>query len=247
MSLLLLGGTGDARQLADSLHRRGVPLVYSIAGLVDRPRLECPVISGGFRQFGGLQRYLSSHRISAVLDATHPFAQRISDSAAAAARSLAIPCWRLLRPRWMPQAGDDWRLYRDWPTLLPALARHCRPLITVGQPPTNVLQQLHAAAPHQRQWFRAATAARNPLPSSAQWIEDRGPFSTDAELALMRRHRIDALVSKHSGGAATAAKLRAARALGVPVYLLARPPLRPVDREFSCIDHCVDHVQRHYQ
>jgi precorrin-6A/cobalt-precorrin-6A reductase len=54
-------------------------------------------------------------------------------------------------------------------------------------------------------------------------IRDRAPFNKDAERALMERERVDLVVTKNSGGTATAPKLAAARGLGIPVVLVARP------------------------
>lgn len=104
--ILLLGGTGDAVGLARQLAQAGVPLIYSIAGLVRHPDLPVPVISGGFSQYGGLEAYLSQQGITGVLDATHPYATNISKAAVQAATSRQIPIWRYLRAGWQAGPGD---------------------------------------------------------------------------------------------------------------------------------------------
>jgi precorrin-6A/cobalt-precorrin-6A reductase len=244
VKLLLLGGTVEARQLAQDLSRQGVEVIYSIAGLVRQPMLDCRVHSGGFGAQGGLRQFVMREAIGAILDATHPYAQRISATALAAARAQGIPLWRYQRPPWQAQAGDDWRTFDDW-SELPALLRGRRAVFfTAGQLTQAFVEQLQAqcADGEQRQVLRTATRPAIDLPASMTWIEDIGPFDIDSERALFERYRFDALVSKNSGGEATAAKLGAARARGVPVFLLRRPPSSAADAEFSEPRQCLDFV-----
>ena len=138
MSLLILGGTADARRLTEKLHQQGMALVYSVAGLVRTPDVSCEIISGGFTQFGGLAEYLrlrSKDRkpISAILDVTHPYANKMSGNAVLAAKEMAIPCWRFQRPAWEMQEGDHWQLFENWELLLPALAGYQSIFFTAGQ------------------------------------------------------------------------------------------------------------------
>lgn len=240
MRLLLLGGTSEAKSLAQDLHQRGVELVYSIAGLVRQPDLPCEVISGGFSRIGGLETYLREAGITRVLDATHPYAARMSRRAVEASAAVGIPCWRYLRPAWQRRANDNWHHFDDWRRLGLALADHRSVLFTCGR-----LDQAFADALYQdtrdigqRQWYRSATRPHFELPPSMTWIEDIGPFTVEAERALMQRLKTDALVSKNSGGDHASAKLEVARARGIPVYLLRRKALPPADREFGDVDAC---------
>ncbi len=63
------------------------------------------------------------------------------------------------------------------------------------------------------------------MPPDTRVLSARGPFTVEDETALLVEHRIDVLVTKDSGGAATAAKLTAARDRGLPVVMVRRPPL----------------------
>lgn len=244
MKLLLLGGTADARQLAQGLQRCGVDVIYSIAGLVRQPELDCRVLSGGFSALGGLQQFVLREAISAILDATHPYAQRMSATALAVARAQGIPLWRYQRPPWLAQAGDDWHTFDDWPELAPLLHARRSVFFTAGQLTQAFVEQLqaHCAAGGQRQILRTASQPEIELPESMTWIEDIGPFAIDSERELFERYRFDALVSKNSGGAATAAKLEVARERGVPVFLLRRPLLAAADAEFSEAGLCLDFI-----
>jgi precorrin-6A/cobalt-precorrin-6A reductase len=244
MKLLLLGGTADAQQLAQGLHQRGVEVIYSIAGLVRQPKLECRVISGGFSAKGGLEQFVEVEDIAAIVDATHPYAQRMSDTAVAVACTRSIPVWRYQRPPWQTQQGDDWQAFDDW-SALPALLQSKRSVFfTAGQLTQSFIDNLQSstAAVEQRQCLRTAIRPPVTLPDSMTWIEAIGPFDIDAERALFEHHAIDALVSKNSGGAATVAKLVVARERGVPVFLLRRPVLAAADAEFSEVGQCLTFV-----
>ena len=158
MTVLLLGGTSDAITLAHFVHRRGIKLIYSIAGLVRQPELPCEVISGGFSRFGGLRAYLDSEPISLLIDATHPYAAQMSTTAAQMTAETGIPCWRYLRPPWAPQAGDNWHEFERWEQLADALFDHEAVFFTVGRLPQNFVDSLYLWSSNnaQRQWVRSA-------------------------------------------------------------------------------------------
>jgi precorrin-6A/cobalt-precorrin-6A reductase len=224
--VLLLGGTGDALQIARQLASRDV---YSLAGLGRVPQgLACAVRVGGFGGSEGLARYIESEGIALVIDATHPYAVQMSANAAAACRAAGVPCWALRRAGWTPRAGDDWRMVDGWDALTDAIRPFRRVLFTSGREPLSHLDEIPA---HQFWIVRCLDAhAGN---DRARIIDARGPFDIDGERALFALNGIDVLVTKNSGGAATQAKLDVARELKVPVVMLKRPVLPAVDREFE--------------
>lgn len=218
--MLLLGGTGEARELAAALMRDGVPVISSLAGRVASPRLpEGEVRSGGFGGPEGLAQWLAENRIAAVVDATHPFAQRISASAAIACERVGLPLLRLERPGWSARPGDDWRWVADTPAAAAAIAGlGTRVFLTTGRQGLSAFADVPA-------WFlvRCIDRPEPPLPARHELLLDRGPYTLDGELALIDRHGVDLLVTKDSGGRLTEAKLAAARARDVPVIVIARP------------------------
>ncbi|EWC64110.1 Cobalt-precorrin-6x reductase [Actinokineospora spheciospongiae] len=221
LTVLVLGGTAEARALAAVLHERpGTRVVSSLAGRVARPRLPVGEVRvGGFGGPDKLAEYLRAESVAAVVDATHPFAERISASAATAARAAAVPLVLLRRPGWTPRPGDTWHRVDDLTAaaaLLPDLGD--RVFLTTGR------QGLPAFAT-AGQWFlvRCVDPPDPPLPARCELLLDRGPYTLDGELALMRAHRVEVLVTKDSGGPLTAAKLDAARELGLPVVVVRRP------------------------
>jgi precorrin-6A/cobalt-precorrin-6A reductase len=224
--VLLLGGTGDALQIARQL---GAANVYSLAGLGRVPQgLACDVRVGGFGGSEGLARYIERERISLVIDATHPYAAQMSANAAAACRETGVPCWALRRAAWTPQAGDDWRMVNGWEGLIDAIRPFRRVLFTSGREPLAHLDEIPA---HQFWLVRCLDA--HPGNERARIIDARGPFDIDGERALFALNGIDVLVTKNSGGAATQAKLEVARERKMPVVMMERPTLADVDREFD--------------
>ena len=225
-SVLVLGGTAEARALAAALVTTGQPVISSLAGRVRDPVLPAGEVRvGGFSTaeldgVEGLATFLLERRIAVVVDATHPYAATISAHAAAAVARTGTPLLRLERPGWSDHPDADrwsWVAATDEAVRVGADAR--RPLLTTGR------QSLAAFLP----WADAAVTARvvDPpefdLPASWHLIRSRGPYERSGELALMRAARTDLLVTKDSGGTHTAAKLAAAGDLGVPVLVLARP------------------------
>jgi precorrin-6A/cobalt-precorrin-6A reductase len=223
--VLVLAGTTEAMALASLLAGRpDVEVTASFAGHTSSPApLPCAVRTGGFGGVDGLARALREGGYGALVDATHPFAAVMPHNAAAAASQVAVPRVRLLRPPWRPQPGDAWREVDDLAASAQALrafgAR--RVLLTVGR------LELAAFAPLVGVTFAVRSIEPpDPLPfdpAATTVIRDRGPFGLDDEIALMRRHGIDTLVTKNSGAEATAAKLAAARIVGVRVVMVRRP------------------------
>ncbi|SEH12855.1 cobalt-precorrin-6A reductase [Thermoleophilum album] len=225
--ILILGGTAEARELANALVASGERVVSSLAGRVSQPRLPAGEVRiGGFGGAAGLARWLKTHGVRAVVDATHPFAASISRHAVAACRDAGVPLIRIERPPWRPQPGDRWHYVPDVPSaadLVPKLAE--RVFLTIGR------QQLAAFASVDRCWFliRCVEQPNAPLPARHQLLLDRGPFTFEGELTLLDEHAIELLVTKESGGPQTEAKLAAARARGLPVVVIRRPPRPPAE------------------
>jgi len=223
--LLILGGTGEAAALAHRLGRLpGLGIVTSLAGRTRAPAaVPGEMRSGGFGGVEGLQRYLSERAIDFVIDATHPFAARITANAAAACTAVEIPRLVLLRPPWQPHPSDRWVSVPDAQTaasVLTDLGR--RVFLSTGRQDLAPFANLHGI------WFLVRTidepVAALPL-ANYEVILGRGPFSAEDEADLMRAHGIAVLLSKNSGGQATYGKIDAARRLGLPVVMIGRPAL----------------------
>lgn len=221
-NVLVLGGTAEARRLAAALH--GDPafaVTSSLAGRVAVPALPCgDVRIGGFGGVDGLAGWLRRHGVDAVVDATHPFAARMTANAVAATTAARVPLLVLRRPGWAAGPGDRWHRVPDAAAaaaLLPDLG--VRVFLATGRGDLAAFAGLDA-------WFllRAVDPPPPPLPARHRLVLARGPFTADAERALLREHRVDVLVARDSGGELTAAKLVAARELGLPVVLMDRPP-----------------------
>jgi precorrin-6A/cobalt-precorrin-6A reductase len=235
MRVLLLGGTAEARALAARLHR-DVDVINSLAGRVPDPALPVGQVRiGGFGGVDGMRRWLSEAAVDAVIDATHPYAATITAHAAAVCDELGVPHLVLARPAWDP--GDAIVVGSDAEAAKTVAAeRYSRVFLTTGRSGTAAFADVDA-------WFliRAVTAPDTAtLPLRHQLVLSRGPYQYDNELVLLRRHHIDALVTKNSGGAMTRPKLDAAAALGVMVVMVDRPPLPPNLVTVASVDDAVD-------
>jgi precorrin-6A/cobalt-precorrin-6A reductase len=221
MRVLLLGGTAEARSLADALVRDGVDVVSSLAGRVSRPRLPAGAVRvGGFGGVAGLRQALDGYDV--VVDATHPFAATISGSAAQACEEASVPLLRLARPGWSSLEGAArWHWVASHEDAASVAQRLGGPvLLTTGR------QSLHRFVPSlgaSSVLARVVDPVDVPLPETWSVLLARGPYTLEAELALMRDHRASVLVTKDSGGELTRAKLDAADALGVDVVVVRRP------------------------
>lgn len=221
MTVLILGGTAEARALARVLVDQGRPVVSSLAGRVSDPALPPgPVRIGGFGGPAGLRSYLVEHLISAVVDATHPFAAQISANAAVAASGAGRPLLRLQRPGWgQHPSAARWTWVADTDAALVAGGSARRPFLTTGR------QTLAAFLlwSDRDALVRVVDPPLFALPSRWRLLRSRGPYNSADERRLMAGHGTDLLVTKDSGGTHTAAKLDASDDLGIPVVVIARP------------------------
>jgi precorrin-6A/cobalt-precorrin-6A reductase len=244
MRLLILGGTTEATALAGRIaNRRDLDPVLSFAGRTRNPSPPpVPFRIGGFGGVAGLETYLNEWKNGAVIDATHPFAVQISRNAVAACRNVGLPIAGLTRPPWQRQNDDRWTNVADMAGAVRALGdRARRVFLTIG----GVQLVAFGQASHHR--FVVRTIDRPEGLSALTFhrlILARGPFSVEDEIALMRDEQIDTLVTKNSGGSATEAKIKAARALGIEVVIVDRPA--PEDyAAFHSIDGVLAWIEAH--
>jgi precorrin-6A/cobalt-precorrin-6A reductase len=224
MKILILGGTAEARQLANRLVGMGHDVITSLAGRTQNPILP----AGGLRmgKFGGipgLAAYLSVANIGRLVDATHPYAGQISINAVAAAQAAGVALVRYMRPAWEQQIGDDWLTVETAAEAAAALPPNADVLLTTGHTGLK-----HFLERDDCQFVvRTIEAPAMELPRHARLLQTRPPYTLIDEMALMEREGITHLVTKNSGGGQTAAKLEAARKLGVKVFMIARPAYGP--------------------
>lgn len=231
--------------MAVALAGRDVAATLSYAGRVDRPKAQpIPTRVGGFGGIDGLEHYLRDQEITHLVDATHPFAAAMSSNALAAAARVGVAHIVLTRPAWKPVAGDQWRNVRDINTAVATLAGPAqRVMLALGRMHVNAF----AAQPQHHYLLRFVDAPESPpvLPDHTV-IVDRGPFSVEGDVDLMRGHGIDLVICKNAGGKGAEAKLIAARQLGLPVVVIDRPQLAPrreahsVNEVLRWLDHAAD-------
>ncbi|UDF31559.1 UNVERIFIED_ORG: cobalt-precorrin-6A reductase [Roseateles sp. XES5] len=242
--ILILGGTGEARDLAARLAGRAdLAVTLSLAGrTLDPAPQPAPVRTGGFGGAAGLAAYLGGESIDLVIDATHPFARQISANARAASATTGVPLLRLERLGWDEQAGDRWRRVASMDEAVAALGVEPRRVfLAIGRQEAKAFD----AAPQHHYLVRSVDPVDPPLDApDVGYLLARGPFAPEAEIALLRDHRIDIVVSKNSGGEATSAKIAAARHLGLPVVMVERAAVEDGHRAGTVEDavRLMDHV-----
>ena len=220
--ILILGGTAEARDLAGVLAGRAdLAVTLSLAGrTLDPAPQPVPVRTGGFGGAFGLAAYLEQEAIDLLIDATHPFAQQISANARAASGAAGTPLLRLERLGWEAAEGDRWTRVASMAEAVAALGEAPRRVfLAIGRQEAKAFD----AVPQHHYLVRSVDPVDPPLTApDVQYLLARGPFAVEAEVALLREHRIDIVVSKNSGGEATYGKIVAARILGLPVVLVER-------------------------
>ncbi|RVD70272.1 cobalt-precorrin-6A reductase [Mesorhizobium sp. M4A.F.Ca.ET.029.04.2.1] len=241
--ILILGGTTEARQLAGRLAARAdLSVTLSLAGRTESPVAQgVPVRVGGFGGAQGLAAYLKETGTALLVDATHPYAARITANAAEAARQVGVPILALRRPGWEPVAGDSWTLVDSVAESATALGTAPRRVfLAIGRQEAGAFE----AAPQHHYVIRSVDPVEPKLNlPDAIYLLARGPFPEAEERALLEKHGIDAVVSKNSGGGATYGKIAAARAFGIEVVMVRRPPVpdvpsaETVDQMAAKVDH----------
>jgi precorrin-6A/cobalt-precorrin-6A reductase len=243
--ILILGGTTEARMLGERLARRGdLDVTLSLAGRTRSPVPHAvPIRVGGFGGVVGLADYLAEERIEVLIDATHPYATVMSANAAAAAHKTGVQFVALGRPPWTAVEGDRWIEVNDTRAAVSAIGTESRCVfVALGR---NELAPF-SGAPQHRYLVRSVDPVDPPLSlPSVAYVNARGPFSEADDRALMMAHGIDVVIAKNSGGPAAYGKIAAARALGIEVILVRRPPLpsgpavESVDDALAWLDHAL--------
>jgi precorrin-6A/cobalt-precorrin-6A reductase len=241
MRILVLGGPTTTPGLAAKLvERTDIHAILSLAGRTANPRPSLlPTKTGGFGGAEGLARWLTEHQTDAVVDATHPFAATMSRNAAAACRRLGVPLLGLRRPPWRAQPGDRWIEVATMADAVSALGPAPRRVfLTIGR----LELAPFATAPQHFYLVRSIEPVGDALPAPrVRTLLARGPFDEAGERALLETEHIDIIITKNSGGSATYAKIAVARALGLPVVVVARPE-KPAVTEAESVAAALDWI-----
>lgn len=225
-NILLIGGTGEAATLNAALNSiDNIHLITSLAGRTKTPaNLAGEILPDGFFDVGGMEAFLTDQHIDYVIDASHPFADQISEKANSLCQKLNIPYLRFERLSWQKAVKDQWIEATDMAVAAKLVVPYSRLFLTIGRQELSHFEQLHGKKIIVRS---IEDMDFNPAGSEVVHIRDKGPFSLEEEISLMKAHDVQVVVSKNSGGEATYAKILAARALSLPVIMIKRPEYQP--------------------
>ncbi|MFU1517125.1 cobalt-precorrin-6A reductase [Vreelandella alkaliphila] len=244
IKILILGGTSEASALASAVAKRGIPAIFSYAGRVNTPKPQpLPTRIGGFGGVNGLVTFLAQERITHIVDATHPFAAQMSSNVLAAAAQCGVKATAFTRPAWQPVTGDQWQSVASIDETVNALAGPPqRVLLAIGRMHLSAF----AAQPQHHYVLRLVDPPTSPLPMpDVSTVIDRGPFTLEGDLTLLKNQRIQRIVCKNAGGEGASSKLTAARRLGLPIVMIERPALPP-RHEVHRIDDMFSWLGDHY-
>jgi precorrin-6A/cobalt-precorrin-6A reductase len=222
--VLLLGGTSEASALARHFAKNAIDAIYSYAGRTETPAAQpLPTRIGGFGGIEGLSTYLAAEKITHVIDATHPFAERMSKNALIAAQRSGVALCAFERAPWVARDGDDWIHVADMSGAVAALPEEPACIfLAIGRQHLSAF----AARPWHRYVLRLVDSPEGSLPlPDAQVVVAKGPFTVEDDVRLLKSRRVSLIVAKNSGGSGARAKLDAARALRLPVIMIDRPAL----------------------
>lgn len=221
MTILLLAGSGEARAISEGLHLAGLDAVASLAGATQRAKaLPLPIRTGGFGGRDGFVAYMRDAGITAVLDATHPFADRITSRTAAVCHAMGIPYLYYLRAPWLPEPDDDWREIDREEDAAALIPQGKTVFLGTGRQTLDRFTNLEG----RRVICRQIDPPTAPFPfEGGEFLIGRPPFSVAHERDLFAALGVDWIVVKNAGGDASRTKLTAAQELGIPVLMIRRP------------------------
>ncbi|MEO0773553.1 MAG: cobalt-precorrin-6A reductase [Pseudomonadota bacterium] len=239
MTLLLLAGTREAQEIAQALTQAGREVIASLAGVTRTPvNLGVETRRGGFDGEDGFRTELNARGITAVLDATHPFAHRISNRTARICAEMGVPYCQLLRPAWVPEDGDRWAHVAQEEDVAALVDPGQTVFLATGRQTLDRFANL----PHARIICRQIDPPERPFPfPNGEFLIGRPPFPVDKEVELFQSLGVDWLVVKNAGGQASKTKLTAARQLGIKVAMIARPP-QPDGMKAATVAEALDWV-----
>lgn len=230
--LWLIGGTQESAELAAAIACNGtIPCIISVTTqsarslYPDAPNLQVWVGRLNQQQ---LEEFLQQQQISAVLDASHPYAVEISQSAIAISQKLQIPYLRYERPAIDNQPNERVIELDSFDTLLAGdYLTAARVLLTVGYRPLPLFQLWQAKASLFARILPSQVALQTALDAgftSDRLICLRPPISADLERGLWQQWRINLVVSKASGSpGGEDIKRTIAAQLDIPLIVVNRP------------------------
>ncbi len=240
-----MGGTGEARNLSFLIKKANLKAVISYSGAVSKTNKQpLPKRTGGFGGANGLAKYIIEEKITHLVDATHPFANQISENAILAAKETQVHFVALERDAWKPKRVDQWTKVKDIEDAIQLLdGPRERIFLAIGR---HEVKKFETKKHH---FYLLRIIENTPVnfdTPSFEIIYDKGPFKYKNDKMLLLKYNITKIITKNSGGLGAKAKLDVARDLNIPIIMIDRPIISPryilnsPDKVFNWIIHSTD-------
>ncbi len=239
MKIIIFGGTKEGVELANILSKKGHKITYSIAGKTTKAKLaeNSKIHIGGFGSLAKLRIFLAENNFDYIIDATHPYAENISNNLLLASKEILAKFVRFNRPPWQKPNKSKWHEFSDFALAIRHLPKGANVFITTGQKGLNLVN----IRPDCFFYIRLIEKPKIILPQNSRLIISRPPFNYENEFYFMKKHNITHLISKNSGSEQTRAKIDVSADLGVDIFILTRPKLKKAT-EFNSFTKLINFI-----
>ncbi len=229
--ILIFAGTTEGRELSESLSAAGIAHTLCVATeygevvLKEEPYVK--VHMGRMNQ-DEIKRYIDEGKFAAVVDATHPYAEVVTQNIKAAMKDMDIPYLRLKRENSVESSYEKIQYFEDSVSCAKALEKtEGNILLTTGSKELSIFS--NAIEIKERLYVRILPGLESLKLCMDHGIAGKhilalqGPFTMEMNEAILKEYKIKYLVTKESGNAGGyQEKLDAAEKLRIPVFVIGR-------------------------
>ncbi len=225
MKVLVLAGTEEARKLCHELRKtEGLEVVASLFQETLNSTYPVPVITGGFGGVEGLIEYIQNENIHLLIDATHPFSEKINSNALSAARKTRTEYIRLIRPKWEAGSNDRWLEFPTLPQACQNIPHNSRIFAALGGKNLgDIIDEIENILRSSKIFLRVMEIPTFELSPNWVMLDYNLPITLESERNLLIKLKITHILCRNSGGKVSRLKLKAAAELGLDVFMVDRP------------------------
>ena len=220
--ILIIGGTQEGNKLANYFKEHNLEYIISYAGVVEEVyKKKFKKRVGGFGGKIGIFNFIKQNKITHVIDASHPFSQKISLNTYNVCKSYNIPIITYTRKPWFERKNDNWIKVGDFNESADYLKGEAKNVfLAIGKKNLQVFKKY----PQHCYLLRVINNQDiNNLFPNQKCIAYNSKLNVEEEIKILKKYKIEVIVSKNSGGNLAYNKIIAARKLKIPVVIISRP------------------------